>query len=73
MVEKEYEQRQSQVETSLLKYILKENVLYRLNYVPWIQREAERESGQRSHVVNIVTAKEGRESKRSMWWIFVYI
>jgi len=26
-----------------------------------------RESGQRSHVVNIVTAKEGRESKRSMW------
>lgn len=38
MVEKEYEQRQSETETSLLKYILKENVLYRLNYVPWIQR-----------------------------------
>jgi len=33
MVEKEYEQRQSETETSLLKYILKENVLYRLNYV----------------------------------------
>lgn len=38
MVEKEYEQRQSETETSLLKYILKENVLYRLNYVLWIQR-----------------------------------
>ena len=26
-----------------------------------------RETGQRSHVVNRITAEEGRESKRSMW------
>ena len=38
MVEKEYEQRQSETETSLLKYILKENVLYRLNYVLRVHR-----------------------------------
>lgn len=37
MVEKEYKQWQSETETSLLKYILKENALYRLNYVLWIQ------------------------------------